>query len=100
VERNSNFLLFRIEYYLTRYGHEKSLISLDIILLNVRSNELKVNTNTIGRLESIVVKIFPCFYIVLVVIRPVQIDFLTVVGNGVLLPATIAALGEKIPVII
>ena len=85
---------------LIRQRQEEPLVAFDIIPLHIGVIKPKAHINPIGRFPIVVVKALLGFDIVLVAIRPVQINFLAVVGNGVAIIARIAPLGYKIPLLI
>ena len=78
---------------------ETLLVCLVVIAFGLGIDELESDGFTIRRFEGVIGKILAGFYVVLVGIRPVQLDFLALIGNGIR-TILVAALGYKITVVI
>ncbi len=84
LERNDEFSSVLFPRGLLDPGQEESLVPFDVVLLNIRSLKLEVHGDT-ARGEAVIVEVLGGLDVVLVVIGPVEVDFLAVIRNGVLL---------------
>jgi hypothetical protein len=58
-----------------------------------------MNCYAVGGFIGVVREVFSGFDIVLVVVRPVEVDFLAVVGDGVAFAFRVASLGDEVAVL-
>src|SRR5687767_8318497 len=56
--------------------------------------------HAVGGGESVIGKVLGRFDVVLIVVGPIKINFLTVVGNGITLSLGVATLGDKVTILI
>ena len=68
---------------IVRYGKEEALLPLDIVLINGRGSHRKGDRDTKIRPIRIVLEVLGSLYVVLVAIRPVEMNLLTVVRDYV-----------------
>ena len=86
----------RVEFSVIDAGHEEAPVALDVVLLHVGVLETEVDRHAIGGLPVVVVEMLVGLDVVLIAVGPVEIDLLSVVGNGVSLVAGVAALGDEV----
>ena len=80
-------------------GDKEALLALHVVLLGVGGGKLEVDGHA-ARLVAVVVEVLAGLDVVLVGVRPVEVDLLAVVRDGVLLPSGVATLGEEVAVVV
>ena len=65
------------------HGEEEALLSLDVVLLDIRRADEEANRDARTGPIPVVPEVLRGLHVVLVAIRPVEVDFLSVVGNDV-----------------
>ncbi len=78
---------------------EEALLAFDVVLLHVGGLEFEMHRDAVGGLPGVIGEVLAGLDVVLVVVRPVEIDFLAVVGDGVALFFGVAAFGDEVAIL-
>ena len=100
VKRQCYGMTIRHIFHFSNNRNKESTISFGIVMFNISIIHLEPDCYAVRSPPIVIVKIFICFYIVLVAVGPVEIYFFPVIRDNIALVAGVAALGYKISVLI
>ena len=100
LEWNDECTVLCVPMYLVYYGEEKTLVPFDIVDFYIGILQFKLDSYAIRSLPGVISKMFGGFNVILVMVGPVEVDFLAIVGDSVALFPGVAPLGDEIAVLV